>query len=816
MKIRYERFTEVEKDGKIVRYPNPQFNVINKIFIKSTLGIGKPTLTQYYGDNEEIINLEDFNEYGWEFLADKVKYNSKFPLDYLINSRKEEIGSDLVDISTVAKTFFPTVVKEANWGEGETIDDVTYFGTITVGHQKLLMVKIPPGYNYVELWDTSDITIERTIKKNINGEIKISTIWTGPYTEKELGESSGTDNDLSGYLPSTVYSDSRQNWPNKIPSEEELNSPFDSFNNEINYVYSVPKILITLDNGPESEYGKIVWFVVSTGRGNKLNVEDINLAFISWESSINPHRKMNQYLLRRDEKVNFDSSISVVNNLEHPSLWMDMSSGTILGNRDLRDKVEFPIFNEIMEGEKNNRKWNKRLSYSQGNEATYNGSTYVSLLNNNLNNIPILSPTAWMLKTRILGMGTLSLRATPCSEKYKNSNTYYYESPEYADIFPKKFSIPTSMPRTENTKQTFYISLKTGKLIAVSAAKFSGPERVDEVDLNGGNFDSISSLDFDFGEDVDEDEAMYEAAKTGSMLPVYVSLRNYDQESDYLYFYFRQLGFRVHYKAFLEEDILIHDSQNSALLTWGSEMNRTIALSIIENASHYEVTEIKKIYKVGGEEKDIEYITENLPKLRTSQVNNNSIVVDIPVSISLPAEIYYEVNVQRKTYTISVTEHYNIYVLPESQKVHTAAIIHDDQDNIETRITPAKVIFYPVESWIKENRDVFNSIIDGSNPITDIFEIKGQFYKNGEWGEWEDINYNNDEAQSKGFGWWDDDFSSSLIDTTPTDVWGDLESEVDESWTVEFNEENGYFELEIPYVIYDVNLQILLKEQNED
>ena len=362
MKITYDNYSIRKKnDGTLVKYPNPQFKTLNKIVLK---GQDLPDLTQYYGSDQEIIGLTDFNEYGWEFIVEKLKYNDKFILNNLSDQQKEEIGYKMNDIEILEKTFFPTIK------HGEDIDEpkISYFGTLSAGKQKLMIVHIPKKYEKAEIYDTTD-------------------------------------------------------------NEE------------------TPKITITLE-GNEILYSKLVWFVITAG--GKESITDFNLSHISWENNINPHRNMNSYLLRNDERAKLDATVEVVENIKFSDsdpLWVDLSSSTIVGNKYIvpryihytgyeksseegpeiwtteEEDGVYPILTLMLKSLENDITWDKHIAYRLGDIVSYHGSEWRSLKDKNLANYPDLS-NSWALKDTLDGY-----KASRVVVNVVNIETDYFDEP---------------------------------------------------------------------------------------------------------------------------------------------------------------------------------------------------------------------------------------------------------------------------------------------------------------------------------------------------------------------------------------------------
>lgn len=298
--LNWELFSSIREE--ILRNPNPQFKTLTKIVMS---GEEKENLVKYYGSDEEIIDLTDFNEYGWDFIVNKEKYNNRFPVNFLSDSGKEMIGTKFADIKAVNKSFFPTN------SAGNFDIRTSYFGTLSIGKQKLIMVSCPPEYNKVEYFDGDDLAI---------------------------------------------------------------------------------RVLFTED---EILYSKISWFVVTSGDSSAIS--DINLAYLSWKRNQNPHRHMNEYLLRNDEASKTISYLESTGEDKNTGMWFDLASGTLIGNQAVEN---YPILSSKLEFVKNTNKWNKYVTYREGDEVEYRGENWTSISSNNIGNIPKLSQS-WVLSGKM-------------------------------------------------------------------------------------------------------------------------------------------------------------------------------------------------------------------------------------------------------------------------------------------------------------------------------------------------------------------------------------------------------------------------------
>lgn len=541
MRINYSKY--IEKDGK--NYPNPQFKTLNKA-IASNEQEGLEDITYYYGSDSKILDLEDYNEYGWEFIVDKYKFNSEFLLNYLPDSSKELIGNKLEDIDKIEKTLFPTSVDQK---EGEK-SNIKYFGSITIGRQKLIMISVPRGYNELNLFDT---TIDNT-----NPRITVN-----------------------------------------FSEEEEINS------------------------------NKIIWFVITSGDKNE--VLDINLSFFSWENSINPHRNMNRYLLRNDEFHNTLADLNIFDNLksdkENP-LYVDLSSNTIVGNKrvDISPEVS-SIIQSKLNKYKGDSRWDRYITYSEGQIANYLGANWTSLENNNRGNRPDTS-SLW-LKSSMFSYDFKAKRVMSVVRKIDRENSDQ-SIPGY--VSPSVFTVPITPTDLE-----FSITYLNGyKLRSVTNSR-----GLSTKDLG----DTPSQLDYDTY--TSENQTMkYRVPATIVWNPGAALMFNFTKIRC-------QLKVKIHHPTQGTPEIPNLDP-NFVMLKGQISLKR-----IIIDTANTNIVGLEKEYYIGGEKVNSRML--NIPTLY-KEGDDGSSYIDIEDVADLPA--FYEYNIYLETiyYTISIADHVGFYV----------------------------------------------------------------------------------------------------------------------------------------------------------
>ena len=349
MRIEYDNYLDrtTELD------PLPYFTTINKIVLK---GESQPDITMYYGSDESLLGLSDINEYGWEFLVNKYKYDDTDVLSLLPFAVKNNIGTSMSDIETLRKALFPTIAgEETRVGS----DSIEYFGTLSVGRQKLLIVRIPPKYSIAELWDTTDIMQRTDYIDSDTGEIK--------YSEYERFVNNSSIDD----------------------SSDRRSAPVDGLDTVVTLL---PKIKVSMD-GDEITCTDLVWFVISTGTSGQSSVSNINLSFLSWEGVKNPHRNLHEYLLRNDDKAFIETTTKVVEYDSVLDQYMDKASGTLVGNKKI---YNHPLLDKAVFLANTNQDWDRNAIYDRGEKAVCKGVEYVSLVPKNRGNYPLWNPSLWM------------------------------------------------------------------------------------------------------------------------------------------------------------------------------------------------------------------------------------------------------------------------------------------------------------------------------------------------------------------------------------------------------------------------------------
>ena len=607
MRIEYDNY--LDRTTKLD--PLPYFTTINKIVLK---GEQQSDITMYYGSDESLLGLSDINEYGWEFLVDKYKHDDTDVLSLLPLAVKNNIGTSMSDLEMLRKALFPTLAG------GETRQepgDIEYFGTLSIGRQKLLIVRIPPAYSVAELWDTTDIT------KRID------------YINPETGEIESTE--YERYINDTTPSSSRRVAPEGLDTVETL----------------LPKIKVMMDDD-EITCTDLVWFVVSTGTTGQSNVSNINLSFLSWEETRNPHRNLHEYLLRNDDKAFIETATKVVEYDAILDQYMDEASGTLVGNERINNH---PLLDRAISLAQENTEWDKYAIYDRGEKAMCKGTEYVSLIPRNRGNYPLWNPSTWM-KADIM----------PTKQQCFGARRVFIKTlgtiPEaIGSIYPASVIIPSDVEEGIYKKFT----------ITYSSKGVLQPSESDLIKFK----DSLGNI-----QDNLLQEKQYQAFRYGGQkTEAWIDLHDLDEKagnSDTVSITFTSATYPVK-GIVVDEDAGTRTDLETVIYALGSSYVYTKNLLTGYTAV---VDKIVKNYYIGatflGSADVSDYFLTSGKK------------ISIKEDMNVPASIVYEIYVKRLQYVLLISEYPGFIVDYVEKKVNVP-------DGLTETYSPASIKFRPVD-----------------------------------------------------------------------------------------------------------------------
>lgn len=400
---------------------------ISTIIIKDSEG-RLEDIVQVHGSSSSLLGISDFAEYGLNFLPTKYKYNGKFPLELMSNKSRKLVGTELLDIEKVSRSFFPTLCEESDKPE------YNYFGTVEINSQTLVMIDMPSGYDKVYIFDYS-------VTEFYNN-------WKTEFTLSEADEK--TSRKILWFILSpggSVFDINltKNTWSNSINPERNQNEYLlrnDELKKTVNLVKKLKGTDIVVDRNSDT--------ILGTGEvkshpllSRKLNDRP---AYSEWLSevdyskgSIVRHNNIYYYALKnnigsepidyktqyvfpdglvwlkmhRDSNISYDPSKTYGSGSEvfyEGNSWLLVNTythgGGLLGGGTtyLLEQTE-PLHPEPYAV----RGWviipdstyNPKNTYSKYSKCKFNGQYWVSLLDNNLNNLPGLSAKYWTLEEKL-------------------------------------------------------------------------------------------------------------------------------------------------------------------------------------------------------------------------------------------------------------------------------------------------------------------------------------------------------------------------------------------------------------------------------
>ena len=314
------------------------------------------TEIRYLG-NTEILDENDNLEYGFSFLIDKDKFNDNRVTQFLDNHTKDLIGKEVTDIMLAEKTIIPTISEVT-----EEVSSYNYFGTAIYNKVKFMSLRLGEDFYKVELYDGIVENTESFIEYDLLRKIDPECI--APNIVITLG-------------PNKDVSTNPNNWYYELE--------FDSVSRgtvEPRYSRLVEEI--------KAEKFLCISF---PEKGN----EDlkVNLVYESWlKDKENPLRNLHKYLLRNDDFYGLKTFINPVEALEKSNILVDKNTGTILGNNEIIPLDNCLILSRKKQNVNKINNWNKSIRYNTGDKVIYFDTTWESLDDNNLGNVPPLS-SSW-------------------------------------------------------------------------------------------------------------------------------------------------------------------------------------------------------------------------------------------------------------------------------------------------------------------------------------------------------------------------------------------------------------------------------------
>lgn len=301
---------------------------------------GKSLGVLYLGSNIDITRQE-FAEYDFTNFINKFKYNGDKLIDFADQELTDLAGTVAERLDVLNSLVFPT-----NSPDSGAVKKDKFFGSLNIKgtDTTLYLLYADEGVKSIELFENLDATVDKFDLNLIDSEdLNYST--TLPCLVLELGPEEGK-----------IYSDTKE--------------------------------LAKLED--EVRCSKVIWLTTSFDSAST----SYNLSYGIWLSESNSQRNKNKYSIRNDEYL---STVNHMNSVEELSsgLFVDGATGVILGTDCVEtSNISHPLLT-LVNSHSSKNTFSINVSYSKGEEVLFNNTTYTSLVDNNLGNIPSLS-TQWV------------------------------------------------------------------------------------------------------------------------------------------------------------------------------------------------------------------------------------------------------------------------------------------------------------------------------------------------------------------------------------------------------------------------------------
>lgn len=352
-------------------------------------------LVKYHGSNHNFPSI-NFAEYDFSYLVNKYKFDNKLLITELDRNSQELIGKNIDDTSKIEKILFPTLINSED-------EPMNYFGSMKINDRNIFFFETPNNYNKIEIYD--DI-----LDSNISEE-------GDSFIEYEYLELSGLYEETR-IMPSIVIY--------LGPEDKYLNNPTNMYYEDD----PMRTLAYRREEGGERKSDivysrlideilgkKIIYLLLATNDA----VIDFNIALSAWSDNDNPNRNKWKYNIRNDEYYGVKNNISIVEG--DNNIYLDKKSNTILGNYAITSSC--PI-----KTKKLNKLYCDTFSetklYSLGEEANYLNQIWTSNISNNLGNYPTEDSPYWSLSNREYPSQFYS----PYRKYMKGETTKYLIDPE--------------------------------------------------------------------------------------------------------------------------------------------------------------------------------------------------------------------------------------------------------------------------------------------------------------------------------------------------------------------------------------------------
>lgn len=395
-------------------------------------------LVQIHASKSSLLGVSDFAEYGLKFIPSKYKFNSDPSINYLSENSRDIIGPSVSDLEKIESTFFPTISKV------DKEEQYEYFGSIDINNQTLTMINIPSGYDTVYLYDSyPDLTeLElgtvgglRSFVLRSTWKICISLDKEEALSKKLLWLVLSEDGKVSNINLSHLMWSGSDNPERNLCQYLLRNDKKKDIDYNVDIVGSLGGTNIIVDKNSDTILGnkKIDKHPILSsllGRFNYLSkyvpgktynggsiVEYENLLYVALnDTSDSPAsnqpkiaKKLIWAPLKIDKNIDYDPTKCYETGSEvryEGKSWVLTKTAQVKeGNQTytnlLRQKTPSPPSIDGGWIEIVGTVYNPGYSYSKLSRCKYDGYYWISLVDNNIGNIPGISCDKWILESRL-------------------------------------------------------------------------------------------------------------------------------------------------------------------------------------------------------------------------------------------------------------------------------------------------------------------------------------------------------------------------------------------------------------------------------
>lgn len=350
-----------------------------------------------YKSSGNSIKWGDFKEYEYKIFPKKGKYGDFDILDYFGDEAREIIGADPVDIEKISEYAIPTITTD------NKLDKSPYWyfkSRVLTSGKSLTQFEAPEGCYKIELYD-QEINFEG--KGNCVGGIIADADYLGKTKDLE-------------YIVEpiiTIYLG---------PGKENILCP-------LRYYYDQDIDVDRVSMSTAKEYRKLVEEILFSKVVTLVSVSEdvesisINTSQTSFYDSKDPLKNLSKIALRNDEWWSSKGSINQVG-IKGGSLY-DLTSGTILGNKKLTNTPILDSKLELLQ----NLEFSYDHTYNKGELCEIGGLKYVSIVDSNRGNQPMVSPE-WILEEDFTATftKTINIFASPINSGVASKAYLVYDS----------------------------------------------------------------------------------------------------------------------------------------------------------------------------------------------------------------------------------------------------------------------------------------------------------------------------------------------------------------------------------------------------